>query len=123
MGNNSSAVSNNSIAIGDYVSANTQYGFNIGRRNEGLTNTIFELGYGTSVSDKKNAMTVTTLGNVGIKKSDPQYTLDVSGSIQSNTAFYMTGGTIPWKITLSGDNLSFQAFTGGSRVERSAMTP
>ena len=68
-------------------------------------------------------MTVTNAGNVGIKTSTPQYTLDVSGSIQTNTALYLTGGTINRRVVLSGDNLSFQAFTGGSRVERSAMTP
>jgi hypothetical protein len=49
---------------------------------------------------------------IGLGITTPEYALDVSGAIQSNDAFYLTGGTIPRKITLSGDNLSFQAFTG-----------
>ena len=50
-------------------------------------------------------------------------TLDALSGVQTHDAFYLTWWNIPWKITLSGDNLSFQAYTWNNREEKYSIAP
>jgi hypothetical protein len=47
----------------------------------------------------------------------PQYALDVSGAVQTNNAFYITGWTTPFRFILSGNTLSIQWLTWWNRIQ------
>jgi len=49
--------------------------------------------------------------------------VDYNGNISTVGAIMLTGNTVSWRMIVSGDNLSFQAFTGGAWVEKGFFTP
>ena len=80
MGYGTKAESYGSTAIGKY---------NIGGGNATTwvaTDPLFEIGIGTSVGDKNNAVTVLKNGKVGIGTTTPGQALDVIGSVKAKTA-------------------------------------
>jgi hypothetical protein len=85
MGRSSLASGVNSTAIGDGATASSLTSVAVGSYNIGggnpstwvATDPIFEIGIGTSGSDKRNALTVLKNGNVGIGTIDPVYRLEV----------------------------------------------
>jgi hypothetical protein len=89
MGNSSQANGNVSSAFGYGTITNSYTAFVIGRFNDttGMTNKTwyswsdpaFEIGTGTSNSDRKNAFTVLQNSNVGINMVNPQQKLDIAG--------------------------------------------
>ena len=94
----------------------------MGRRNEGLSTSLFEIGNGTSNGTRSNVMTILMSGsNVGIKTTTPQKELDVNGAIQSNTGIYLTWWFLPFRFAYSGASVVAQFFTGGNRVAATAF--
>lgn len=88
LGYQSEANANFSIAIGTYLSTNSYRSTAIGCYNVGNgtslsgwveTDPIFEIGIGSSSSDKKNAVTVWKNGKVGIGTPYPRGELEVAG--------------------------------------------
>ncbi|KKM23174.1 hypothetical protein LCGC14_1617880 [marine sediment metagenome] len=71
MGDYTRAYASQSMAIGLRTIANSQACFALGKYNIGISGTLFELGNGTSTSNRKNAITVLNNGNVGIGESSP----------------------------------------------------
>jgi hypothetical protein len=60
-GDYSTALGHNTISVGDYSIA-------MGRFNVGFSNTILELGYGTSAANRRNAMTIRDNGFIGLSE-------------------------------------------------------
>ena len=57
------------------------------------TEPLFEVGYGTSTSNRKNAFTILKNGNIGVKFHDPQDALHVNGRIRlAGTEYFEDGG-------------------------------
>jgi hypothetical protein len=79
-----------SASMGGYTTANAMYDVAVGAYNLGggtpgswvATDPIFEVGIGTSSSNKANAVTVLKNGNTGIGSAVPAATLDVAGPVK-----------------------------------------
>ncbi|MDD4617460.1 MAG: hypothetical protein PHW76_10235, partial [Alphaproteobacteria bacterium] len=107
-----------SLGLGRYATAGSYAGLAVGQYNVGggttaswvTTDPIFEIGIGTSSSNKANAMTVLKNGNVGIGTASPSYPLDVSGSIRTSQAV-LNSSSAP---TLSSCGTSPSVATGSS---------
>ena len=67
----------------------------------------------TFTTTKTNTFIINATNGVGIQTNDPQKTLDVSGSIQSNEGIYLTGGFAPFRLVYSGTAVEAQFYTGG----------
>lgn len=98
-GNRTEAAGNNAVAFGENTYAHSRSEFVIGRYNEVVTgnktgwtlsNSIFQVGIGTDVNNRKNAITVRKNGWVGIGATAPtgNELLSVEGSIQTASNFY-----------------------------------
>lgn len=61
-------------------------------------------------------------GAIGLGLTDPQYALDVSGTVQSNTSFNLTGWFAPFRFAYSGASVEWQFFTGWVRVTSNIYT-
>ena len=89
-----------SVAIGNYARAQSYSSTAFGRYNVGGGNStswlssdpIFEIGIGTSDSDRENAVTVRKDGNVGIGTTVPLDRLHVNGRIRLETVEYIEDG-------------------------------
>lgn len=89
-GYNADATGNYSVGIGHFVNANSFSSIAVGRYNIGGgnpsswvgTDPIFEIGIGSSSSNKLNAMTVRKNGNVGLGTHTPGATLHVVGTVR-----------------------------------------
>ncbi|NNE25878.1 MAG: hypothetical protein HKN09_03460 [Saprospiraceae bacterium] len=99
-----------SIAIGSAVRAQSYASMAVGRYNIGggsattwlSSDPIFEIGIGTSNSNRANAVTVRKNGNVGIGTSVPLDRLHVNGRVRLQTVEYFEdGGTS--EISVRGD--------------------
>ena len=92
MGSYSTASGDNSTALGYYLKAESYGSMAIGRYNVSGgsaaswidTDPLFEIGIGTSSSNKANAVTVLKNGNVGVGISSPSLSLDVKDSLGIN---------------------------------------
>jgi hypothetical protein len=115
MGAGASASQYASAAFGENTISSSTYGFVIGKANEGLSNSLFEIGYGSfngSSGTRSNILTVLNNGRMGIGTSSPAYPLDVKGrgrfiSDGSNTAGHWlttNGGTDRAFIGMVNDN-------------------
>ena len=95
----------------------------IGRYNVWQYDTVFELGIGTWVSNRANAMTVLSSGNVWIGTTHPTQRLDVAGSIQTNTSMIMNNWVdAPFRFAYSGGLVEGQYYTGSQRVSAVRFT-
>src|SRR5699024_7259820 len=97
-GNRTEAAGNNAVAFGENTYVHSRSEFVIGRYNEVVTgnktgwtlsNSIFQVGIGTDVNNRKNAITVRKNGWVGIGATAPtgNELLSVEGSIQTASNF------------------------------------
>ena len=124
----STALGDYSIAMGTYTEANSYNSLAIGRYNVGAgdssswvsTDPIFEIGIGTSSSNKENALTVLKDGNIGIGIVNPTAQLHIfqgnfgGESSKGGLLFEYFGSVGPfgttnttWKIYHSGSHFSF----------------
>lgn len=89
-----------SVAIGNAVQAQSYSSTAVGRYNVGggnattwvLSDPIFEVGIGTSATNRANAITVRKDGNVGIGTTVPLATLHVNGQVRFATVEYFEDG-------------------------------
>ncbi|HEC68989.1 MAG TPA: hypothetical protein ENI31_01695, partial [Candidatus Omnitrophica bacterium] len=92
MGGNTTASGYYSTAMGRYTKAEAYADVAIGSYNAGggsatnwvSTDPIFEIGIGTSDTDRANALTVLKNGLVGIGTTGPNYKLEVNGEIYAS---------------------------------------
>jgi hypothetical protein len=100
IGDSSQAIGSGSIAAGFHTKAGSLYSIALGTYNVGFgnptnwvdTDPIFELGIGTSESDRKNAITILKNGNVGVGQiTNPSEKFVVGGNIglQANTDVFV----------------------------------
>jgi hypothetical protein len=92
MGRNASASGLQSAAFGRSMSTRAAYSFVAGGFNDAsdvpdpqnpvATDRIFQIGNGTDVALRSNAITVLRNGNVGVGNVDPSYPVDVLGQIR-----------------------------------------
>jgi hypothetical protein len=78
-----------SAAFGENTIANSTYTTVIGKANEGLSNSLFEIGYGTydgSSGTRSNVLTVLNNGLVGIGTSSPSAKMELAVSGNSGYA-------------------------------------
>ena len=90
IGNNAYASGTSAISIGHYTSAAASYSTSLGRFNNNFdvpngssTDRLFQIGNGTGLNQRSNALTILKNGNVGIgaNATNPGYILDVDGRI------------------------------------------
>lgn len=90
VGTNAYASGTSAISIGQYTSANASYSTALGRFNNNFdvpngtsTDRLFQIGNGTGVNQRSNALTILRNGNVGVgaNATSPGYLLDVDGRI------------------------------------------
>jgi hypothetical protein len=113
----------NSTTFWFWTTARWEYSTSLWVFNIWLSDSIFEIGiWGNNTNMSGNAMTVTNVGKVGILKIHPQYSLDVSWSIQSDTSFNLTGWFAPFRMAYSGSSVVAQFYTGGNRVTSTVFT-
>jgi hypothetical protein len=125
-GNNSFASGQNSIAngvssasFGIATNADAFNSFAIGRFNEGGGNTsswvatdpLFEIGIGTNLSNKNNAVTVLKNGNTGIGTASPDAALHVIGSLRYEDGQEVAGRTL---VTDDNGNANWERSQGFS---------
>lgn len=125
-GNNSFASGQNSIAngvssvsFGISTTADAFGTFAIGRFNEGggnsnvwvATDPLFEVGTGTSIANRSNALTVLKNGNTGIGTSSPEADLHVVGSLRYEDGQEVAGRTL---ITDDDGNATWERSQGFS---------
>lgn len=97
-------------------------GFNVGQWNKWLTWSIFEIGIGTSVWVRVNAVTVLASNwYAGFWIDAPTQAVDVNWSIQSNSWIYLTGWFAPFRFAYSGSSVVAEFYTGGNRVTVTAF--
>lgn len=79
------------ISLGQYTSAAANYSTSLGRFNNNfdvptgsLTDRLFQIGNGTGINQRSNALTILRNGNVGIgsNAASPGYILDIDGRIR-----------------------------------------
>jgi hypothetical protein len=119
-GNGAVAAAYQSVALGP---------FNVGGGTAGLwvaTDPVFEVGIGTAVGSRANAMTILKNGNVGIGTVSPAEILDVNGRIRIAQAavpgtvtdkLYNVAGTLYW----NGTQLGAGGVTGSGTATRVAF--
>ncbi len=99
IGNNAYAPGIGAISMGQYTTASASYSFALGRFNQNgdvpngsATDRLFQIGNGTGINQRSNALTILRNGNVGIGNNVilPEYKLDVDGIIRLK---YTTGYT------------------------------
>lgn len=87
-----------SFATGFYTRAKTYSGFSIGRYNVGASGTaaswatsdpLFEVGNGTSNTNRNNAFTIRKDGRVAINDATPDYLLDIENTDKSMRSIYI----------------------------------
>jgi hypothetical protein len=92
------ALGNNSYAMGFYTHARTYAGFSIGRYNVGASGTettwnssdpLFEVGNGSTNTNRNNAFTIRKDGRVGINDATPDYLFDIENNGLSNRSIYI----------------------------------
>ena len=123
MGYQTEASGDNSTAMGSNTKAEAHASTAIGRYNVGGgdpsswvdTDPLFEIGNGTSVVNRANAMTVLKNGNVGIGTITPTYKLDVADTVQM-ASIKMPTGAVNGHVLVSDANGvgSWQSPSGGS---------
>ncbi|WP_417854141.1 tail fiber domain-containing protein [Xanthomarina gelatinilytica] len=105
MGNSTTASGYNSTAMGNGTIASGSYTTAIGRYNIGgglpinwlATDPIFEIGNGSSNTNRQNALTVLKNGNLGITTNTPTTKLHITGGTDAsytNTSGYMVLGDV-----------------------------
>lgn len=91
------------VAIWNNVVTNSAYWFNIWKYNVWLTNSIFELWYGTWILARKNAINVFNDGNVAIWTDSPlTYKLNVKSDIWTTYWIYSEALKYPWYFVQTG---------------------
>ena len=112
------ALGYNSYAMGFYTHARTYAGFAIGRYNEGRSGTestwttsdpLFEVGNGTSNTNRNNAFTIRKDGRVGLNDATPDYLLDLENNNLSLRSIYInhdntSNSSTMYGIYLNADN-------------------
>jgi hypothetical protein len=88
IGNNAYAPGIGAISIGQYTTASATYSTALGRFNHNgdvptgnLTDKLFQIGNGTGLNQRSNALTILKNGNLGIGSNavDPEFILDLGG--------------------------------------------
>lgn len=91
VGSNAYAPGLGAISIGHYTTASASYSIALGRFNQNgdvpngsLTDRLFQIGNGTSVNQRSNALTILKNGNVGIgaNVTNPEHLVDIDGRIR-----------------------------------------
>lgn len=91
IGSNAYAPGIGAISLGQYTSAAASYSTSLGRFNNNfdvptgsLTDRLFQIGNGTGINQRSNAITILRNGNVGIGSNavSPGYILDVDGRMR-----------------------------------------
>jgi len=116
MGGNTTASGYYSTAIGRYTKAEAYADVAVGSYNVGggsgtswvSTDPIFEIGIGTSDTDRANALTVLKNGNVGISTTTPSAKLHIVGDINVTGTTTFNGVSYSWP---SSDGTSGQVLT------------
>jgi hypothetical protein len=108
------AIGSASVALGKETSAGAFATTAIGQYNVGggtagswvLSDSIFEIGIGTSLGARSNAMTVLKSGNVGVGTTTPSHKLDVYSATGAAELYVATGatGTYPGIQIVSGNS-------------------
>ena len=104
-----------SSAIGQDLQARQTNQFVIGRFNDNKDNTLFEVGFGSSITDTKNVFEVLNDSRVKVYGA-PIEENDAVRLQELNTKFDKTGGTINGDVTIGG-NLTVQGTTSAIDVE------
>jgi Chaperone of endosialidase len=116
-----------STSMGFYTNAKSNNSLVIGKYNDTTaTNSLFEIGNGTGVSSRSNALTVLTNGNVGIGTTVPNAILQLSNTIANRKivlyddnnndnqyyGFGINGGTLRYQVDAVAAGHTFYAGTG-----------
>ena len=124
------------IAMPHYTNAQVPFGFFLWQSTS--SSSILGIGWGSSLMNAATQLsfyaatnTTTTswpekmrLVNAWLSiwwSFNATQALDVSGSIQTNWAYMLTGGNRPIRITASGDNLLFQVYSWATRTTFNTM--
>ena len=132
-GISSIASGNGSSALGEYASAEGRAEFSVGAYPESSGNlssfdVMFEVGNGTSITNRNNAFTVKYDGHVGIGNSNPSYPLHVEGEsflngvtsiggtsgLASTLKVFSGSGAATMYVFDSGGDKAFSVFSGGN---------
>jgi hypothetical protein len=115
-----------STSMGFYTNAKSNNSLVIGKYNDTTaTNSLFEIGNGTGVSSRSNALTVLTNGNVGIGTTVPNVLLQLSNTIANRKivlyddnnndnqyyGFGINGGTLRYQVDAVAAGHTFYAGT------------
>ncbi len=112
-GKQSYAVLAHSAAIGEGTYSRSIGCLAIGRFNEGLGDindkyqSVFEVGIGTSLTTRKNALTIRGNGFVGIGTSEPEALLHIGNSSQSKIVMGLGQYLMTWGSTTIETNAHF----------------
>lgn len=118
MGNTTQAVGDNSTSMGENTITKARGGVVMGSYNDNTDNPnpttmnqsdrIFQIGNGTSIGTRSNAVTVLRNGNTGIGVLNPGFILDVNGRMRIQSSNSLSAG-----INLNNDaNSAIAAFMG-----------
>jgi hypothetical protein len=94
MGAGTTASGQASISMGRDTRAISDYSLVIGKFNDSSnTNRLFEIGNGTAIGSRSNAMTVLVNGNIGIGTTNPGYPLNFPNTLGDKISLYGNSGT------------------------------
>ncbi|WP_291034106.1 tail fiber domain-containing protein [Dyadobacter sp. 50-39] len=91
IGSGAAAMADHAVALGHHTVAKASFGLAVGlynnsfdQPNGGLTDRLFQIGNGTDLNNRTNAMTVLRNGNIGIggKATIPEFILDVASRMR-----------------------------------------